>query len=252
MPNADPLAAWAAEVLKDRTTHTSLGETCAAFGLSEEMPNDSGSKFDRALTRFEGKEPRAVAAIAEQIGRRYGLLDLEEAAVAKLEEGDPPLTEITRRDVARFFDPPSLSGDRGLLDLLRQIWPIDTMGDGFPFTDSLADDINQYMLRNDDWSVKDLFERLGALTCTRKRFFRLLEAALHPLARRGDHRAATVPSSSLVRDALSRTAPRATAIAFVNRARSNRRILCVAATIEFCVFLLASKALIRYVTYVSA
>jgi very-short-patch-repair endonuclease len=42
------------------------------------------------------------------------------------------------------------------------------------------------MIRNPgDWSVEVLFDRLGAFTCSRDRFARILEATLHPLARRG-------------------------------------------------------------------
>ncbi|RWM06849.1 MAG: hypothetical protein EOR72_31105 [Mesorhizobium sp.] len=42
------------------------------------------------------------------------------------------------------------------------------------------------MVRNlGDWSVAFLFEQIGALTCSRDRFARLIEAALHPLGRRG-------------------------------------------------------------------
>ncbi len=57
---------------------------------------------------------------------------------------------------------------------------------GFPYTESLAAQIHQTMVCNDDWSLEELFKHLGALTCTRKRFFRFLEAVVHPLSRRGD------------------------------------------------------------------
>ena len=42
------------------------------------------------------------------------------------------------------------------------------------------------MIRNDDWSVEDLFRELGAFTCSRKRFILTIEAALHPSTRRGE------------------------------------------------------------------
>jgi hypothetical protein len=42
------------------------------------------------------------------------------------------------------------------------------------------------MIRNrGDWDVEYLFEQIGALTCSRDRFGRLIEAALHPLGWRG-------------------------------------------------------------------
>jgi very-short-patch-repair endonuclease len=42
------------------------------------------------------------------------------------------------------------------------------------------------MVRNDDWSVEDLFRELGAFRCSRKRFVLTIEAALDPRARRGE------------------------------------------------------------------
>ena len=179
------LAYQIAEVVKDHNTHSTLAAACSEFGMASQIDDDTGSKRDRVFARLTGKSPREIAAIAEQVGARYGKFDLEEAALKVLEADDPPLTEITRRDVARCFDPPSLSGELGLLDLLRRIWPVDAMGDWFRLRRSLSDAIHQYMVRNDDWSTEDLFEELGALSCSRKRFFRLLEAVMHPLARRG-------------------------------------------------------------------
>jgi very-short-patch-repair endonuclease len=179
------LAYQIAEAVKDHNTHSTLADACSELGMTSQIDDDTGSKRDRVFARLTGKSPRDIAAIAEQVGARYGKFDLEEAALKVLEADDPPLTEITRRDVARCFDPPSLSGELGLLDLLRRIWPVDAMGDWFRLRRSLADAIHQYMVRNDDWSTEDLFEELGALSCSRKRFFRLLEAVMHPLARRG-------------------------------------------------------------------
>jgi hypothetical protein len=51
---------------------------------------------------------------------------------------------------------------------------------------TIEDDIYRHMIRNPgDWSVEELFDRIGALKCSRFKFFAILEAALHPLARRG-------------------------------------------------------------------
>jgi|SRR5882672_10172415 len=36
-----------------------------------------------------------------------------------------------------------------------------------------------------DWTVEYLFEKIGAFSCSRDRFSRVIEAALHPLGRRG-------------------------------------------------------------------
>lgn len=45
---------------------------------------------------------------------------------------------------------------------------------------SLKDDIFQHMRRNDDWSNRDLLERLGLLHSSRSLLFRFLEDSVHP------------------------------------------------------------------------
>jgi very-short-patch-repair endonuclease len=173
-----------ASVLNESHTHRTLTDAFAELGMASQIDDDSGSKYERVFARLADKSPRQIAAIAEQVGAQYKKFDLEEAALKVLEASDPPLTEITRRDVARCFDPPRLSGELGIHDLLRPIWPIDTMG-YWVLGRSLSQAIDQWMVRNDDWDTGDLFRELGAFSCSRKRFFRLLEAVMHPLARRG-------------------------------------------------------------------
>ena len=66
---------------------------------------------------------------------------------------------------------------------------MDTLWDAF-FT-GRAREIEQHMILNPgDWSVEHLFEQIGALSCSRDRLARLIEAALHPLGRRGPKQAA--------------------------------------------------------------
>jgi hypothetical protein len=45
---------------------------------------------------------------------------------------------------------------------------------------SLKDDIIQHMRRNDDWSNRDLLERLGLMHSSRSLLFRFLKASVHP------------------------------------------------------------------------
>jgi very-short-patch-repair endonuclease len=183
--NHDHLASRVAELVKTYSTHQALPAECEEIGLERSIPQDEGSKYERVIKRLDGKSAREIAIVAERAAIRYRDFDLEEAAVHFLEAGGRPLTEITRRDIARCFERVSLSGEQGLLGMLRRVCPVDSIGGSIPFGPSLADEIDRHMLRNDDWSVEDLFDWLGAMTWSRKRFLRLLEAALHPLARRG-------------------------------------------------------------------
>jgi len=128
---------------------------------------------------------RQIASAAERMALEYGDPEMEEAALAVLEADDPPITQITRIDIARCFHYTTLSGERPLLEFLRELWPIDAPFLGGAF-EGLEPAIRQHMIRNDDWSVEDLFRELGAFTCSRKRFILTIEAALHPSTRRGE------------------------------------------------------------------
>jgi hypothetical protein len=73
-----------------------------------------------------------------------------------------------------------------LVALVGWLFPIQNPPAEFFSGRSLAREIEQHMVRSPgDWDVEHLLRRIGALTCSRDRFARLLEAALHPLGRRG-------------------------------------------------------------------
>lgn len=193
------LAAW----LKDSGTNDTMPERGIAFGLVI-LPHEEGeSKRDRALRSLEPLGLRRLAELARDIGRARGDFDLEDKGLRVLEEGLQPISEITRRSVARCFGD-DLSGERDVVDLLRPLFslsgPLDML---FLSTRTLADEIRQHMTFNPgDWSVEHLFEQIGAYDCPIDRFGRLLAAALHPLVRRGPEQTAVVDelNAALVRD----------------------------------------------------
>lgn len=185
MSPTSSLAFRIAETVRGRCTHDSLASHALELGIVVPDLPEGTSKRDRLLAGLQGKASREIAEIARKTGEQYCDFALEEAGLAALEISDPPLTEISRRDVARCYDD-DLTGEQDLLGLLRRFFAIDD-----PFANvfggrSLVADIEQHMIRNQgDWSVEFLFERIGALGCSRDRFARLVEASLHPLARRG-------------------------------------------------------------------
>jgi very-short-patch-repair endonuclease len=177
------LADRIAGIVGTSNTHARLAGACANFGF---QAANEGSKFDRVRAGLADKSPREIFLIAEKVGVHCGNFELEEEALAFLENGEPPLTEIARRDIARCFDNVSISGEINLLVFLKRVWPIDNMMFGGDiFGPTLTEKIERHMIRNEDWSLGDLFEKLGAWSCSRKRFAGLIEAALHPLARSG-------------------------------------------------------------------
>lgn len=192
------LAAHLAVFLKDRATHDSLP------GLAEDLGFHissvaGGDKKSRVADALEGKNDRDIAEIAIRAGNKFGDIDLSEQGFAILEKDDPPLTEITRRDVAKCFGD-DLAGNRNLVELVGSWFSIgNRWTEGWLRDRTLAQEIEQHMVLNfGDWSVEKLFEEIGALTCSRSRFAALVQDAVHPLARRGDDQHKLCPPSAPV------------------------------------------------------
>lgn len=194
--NAAEAAGHIASVLKDQATHDRLPALAKEMGFNISSEH-LGSKRDRVFDALRGKSDREIAEIAVSVGNKFQDFELQEGGFGILEKGEPLLTEITRRDVAKCFGD-DLSGARNLIDLVRAYFPIgydwgDTWAAELLGNDSLVKRIEQHMIRNQgDWSVEDLFEKIGALSCCRARFAALIQAAVHPLARRGDEQVALV------------------------------------------------------------
>jgi hypothetical protein len=175
------LAAW----FKDATTNDGMPNLGAAYGLVI-VPDGGQSKRDRAAQSLAPLSRRELAELARNIGRGQGNFALEDLGLFVLEESQPALSEITRRDVAKCFGF-DLSNERDVVTMLRPLFSLAGTKD-FSFLNprTLADEIHKHMTLNpEDWSVEFLFSQIGAYDCPTDRFGRLLEATLHPLARRG-------------------------------------------------------------------
>jgi very-short-patch-repair endonuclease len=117
-----------------------------------------------------------------------------------LESSDPPLSHITRRDVARIFGD-DLAGERSTVEMVERYFVLSTPLEGMFGSGgrSLRDQIGQHMDRNPgDWSVEYLFGQIGAFDCSRARFAALLEEAVHPLAQSGEDQLQTVAALNKV------------------------------------------------------
>ena len=174
--------------MKDAYTHERLSGEIAALGLEAPM---EGSKRERVAAALDGLAPEEVARIAVEAGRRMGKHALWDRGERVLEDGTPSLSEITRRDVARCFGD-DVAGARDIVEMLRPLFALDA-GEASFLDDSLEEDLRRrtYGGRR-EWDAERVFEEIGALSCSRTRFGKLLAAALHPLARRGDAQAGLV------------------------------------------------------------
>lgn len=187
-----------AEYLKTRSTHEQMPIVAAVAGITVPPQEDNISKRDRARIGLQGKTEYQLGEIARKLGAHFDDFGLEEAGWAVLERDFPRITEITRRDVAKCFGD-DLSGEQSVVELVKRLFPMGLVGTSFFSARTLADEIDQHMVRNfGDWSVEFLFDQIGALTCSRDRFARLIEAALHPLGRRGPGQVDLVTSINAV------------------------------------------------------
>ncbi|RCS21937.1 hypothetical protein DUT91_21255 [Phyllobacterium salinisoli] len=148
-------------------------------------------RIDLALADLSEEE---LAGIALKLAAHRSDTALDEVARAILEAGDPPLSQITRRDIARALGD-DFAGERSTVDIVGRYFPLSSPIEDFLGSNgrSLRDQIDRHMDQNPgDWSVEHLFGQIGALSCSRARFGALLEEAVHPLSRSGDVQATTV------------------------------------------------------------
>lgn len=130
---------------------------------------------------------RQLAALALKFAVERNDPALDEAARKVLEAGEPPLTHITRRDVARVYGD-DLAGELDTVSLVEEYFALSSPFEMFePRGRSLRDQIERHMDRNPgDWSVEHLFGQIGAFNCSRARFAAMIEKTVHPLSRSGD------------------------------------------------------------------
>ena len=158
------------------------------------------SKRQRIEAVLENLTQEDLARLAIKFAAVRSDIPLDEAGRKVLEAGDPPLTQITRRDVARILGD-DLAAERSTVEVVEGYFPLsspleDFLGSG---GHSLRDQITQHMDRNPgDWSVEHLFGEIGAFDCSRARFGALLEQAVHPLSRSGDDQTKTVAALNAV------------------------------------------------------
>lgn len=171
--------------------------------LSEEPPRIAGlivpsgeglSKRQRVDLALSSLPEEQLAQFALKLAAHRGDVALDEAGRKVLEAGEPPLSQITRRDIARCFGD-DLAGERGTVEIVGRYFALSSPIDDFLGSKgrSLRDQIDRHMDQNPgDWSVEHLFGEIGAFDCSRARFAALLEETVHPLSRSGDEQVQTV------------------------------------------------------------
>jgi hypothetical protein len=163
---------------------------CKAIGLREGDTDESfRSKFkyaERRLLEKSGGELIDVAARLLERSDSYAVLE----AKSKVEEfGTPTVSELTRRRVVGIFNDRPITTELEYMDFLGRVWPLADMPSSFARAASeqtFGDDLFQAIVRNDDWTNREILENSGILTCSQRQFFRFLEEVTSPMVQTAD------------------------------------------------------------------
>ena len=170
------------EALKDLETHERLGSLCERLGLPN--PDGGGSKRDRMRASFAALADADLPKVAINLLEFHPPNPSDRNQIQDLIWADLPTPSIPkryRRELARGIAVDDLYLDAQRFDnLLERLWiigPTDALAAIFGGTDdSLRAQIHQHVYRNPgDWSVEYLFDRVGALDASDRRFALFLE-----------------------------------------------------------------------------
>ena len=161
---------------------------CARLGLAGGTDDEAmRSKFRYVNSRLLSQPTTRLVAIGQDLLGQEWDFWLAELMAKVNEERTPAVSVLTRCRIIGAFDGQPLCTGYDELEFLEQLWPIATMPAVFPDDEvwgrrSLKEDIIQHTIRNDDWSNRELLERLGLLDASKALLFRFLEAAVDPMA----------------------------------------------------------------------
>ena len=165
---------------------------CDEIGLPRAPDDKELSKREYIRSRLEKlSQDDQVRDVAVKFASRYPVGEDGNDATYEIEEllweaREPDVSLRVRRELASTLDRVELFTDPdAFLDVLAKLFVLDP--DGVLLwneRNSLPWRIRQHVIRNpEDWSVGQLFQEIGALTCSSERFRRLIEALAGPEAR---------------------------------------------------------------------
>jgi hypothetical protein len=137
------------------------------------------------------KDKAALMQIAANVLTEFDSEELEETLSEMTTQAEHRVSQVTRKDVLKALKGAGhLSGERGLIDLLSTVFGKEVIEGNvlnlLMQSRTLEQEITKQYLDNDDWDNEQLLIECGVLTCSQPRFFKLLNALLHPIARRGE------------------------------------------------------------------
>ncbi len=169
--------------LKDTVSHVDIPQFCRKLSLVEPTMEQGGTKRERLDAAVTNTPDTALVGVAERLLAENVLSAKDRNVIQDLIwPSGPPIPKRFRHDIARKLDIDDLFIDarnfNALLDRLFILTPDEfEMFAIFDATDrSLKGQITQHVHNNrGDWTVEELFERLGAFETTDRRFASFLE-----------------------------------------------------------------------------
>ena len=170
------------EIFKNNVTHQEIPGICEEFGLPP--PPADGTKWEKIAHSFDALPDASLPKLAERLLARF-----PPSAVKRNEIQDilwsslaaPEILKRSRREVARVLSIEDICVDQEKFNcLLDRLWVLEPDA---PMFDQILDSssqslhlaIEKHVYGNPDWSVEDLFDKLGALDASNRRFVLFLE-----------------------------------------------------------------------------
>lgn len=175
------------EVLWANVSAPNLPEICSTFGMTEGDESESySSKRAYVRKRITGWGENELVQLAKRVHEMYPSDSLQLLVERFAPDECFQISSITRQhliDQVPLLG--QLEGKLDLLDFLGKLWDIQSMpSKGGDFRCStVADDISQHMIRNNDYSYVEMLTLLDVPTMPNKKFAELLEWVVHPLVR---------------------------------------------------------------------
>ncbi len=165
--------------LSHQSTHATLPDVFEKLGVRELPIEGSPSKHDRMKAVLARVPDEDLPRLAERYITLFDVNPIERNEIQELLWRDAPgpkVPERYRREVAQRLSTEDLRA-RGLMDLLERLWVLDSgaFESIMEPTKSVRYQIERHVLQDPDFEPEDVFEMLGAYTCTDARFVAFVE-----------------------------------------------------------------------------